>query len=99
MVMSPEVLALLEDMLETGRTAEDVCRERPELLSEVRRRWKSFRLVDEAVAALLPDTQLAPAAGPTAPSRTARTCRRSPATGSKLSSGAAAWASSTAPAR
>ena len=62
MAGSPDVFALLEEMLDSGRTPEEVCRDCPELLPEVRQRWKAFRLVDEAVAALLPDPQLAPAA-------------------------------------
>jgi eukaryotic-like serine/threonine-protein kinase len=41
-------------MLETGRTPEEVCRDHPALLSEVRRRWRDFRLIDPAVSAFLP---------------------------------------------
>ena len=52
-----DVLALLEEMLDSGRTAEEVCRGRPELLPEVRRRWKAFRLVDGEVSALFPDPE------------------------------------------
>src|ERR1700738_5105870 len=58
----PDVLALLEEMLDSGRTPEEVCRDCPELLPEVRRRWKAFRLVDEAVAAFLPETEIPPGA-------------------------------------
>src|SRR5271166_1647606 len=61
MVDKPEVLALLEEMLESGRTAEEVCRDCPELLPEVRRRWQAFRLVDGSLAALFPDPELPPA--------------------------------------
>src|SRR4029077_19105143 len=57
MAGDPDVLALLEEMLESGRTPEDVCRDRPELLPEVRRRGKAFRLVDGSLAALFPDPQ------------------------------------------
>jgi len=63
MSVSPDVLSLLQDMLDNGRTAEDVCRNRPELLAEVRHQWKSFRLIDGAVAALLPETELGPCDG------------------------------------
>ncbi len=60
-----EVFALLEEMLDSGRTAEDVCRDRPELLPEVRQRWKTFRLIDDEVAALLPEPGTPPdVAGP-----------------------------------
>src|SRR5580693_8035873 len=57
MAGNPDVFALLEEMLESGRTPEEVCRDCPEFLPEVRQRWKAFRLVDEAVAALLPATE------------------------------------------
>ena len=53
MAGKPDVFALLEEMLDSGRTAEEVCRDCPALLPEVRRRWQAFRLVDEAVAAHL----------------------------------------------
>jgi serine/threonine-protein kinase len=57
MASDPDVFALLEEMLDSGRTAEEVCRDCPELLPEVRRRWQAFRLVDEAVAKLLPERE------------------------------------------
>ncbi|PWT85229.1 MAG: hypothetical protein C5B58_03390 [Acidobacteria bacterium] len=50
------VLELLEEMLESGRTPEEVCADCPELLDEVRRRWQSFRLIDDEFVALLPDS-------------------------------------------
>ena len=98
MAGNPDVFALLEEMLDSGRTPEEVCRDCPELLPEVRRRWQAFRLIDGTVAALLPD--------PETPSGCRRdrgrdpyppTCRRSPATGWRRCSAAAAWASSTGP--
>jgi tetratricopeptide (TPR) repeat protein len=57
MAGNPDVFALLEEMLDSGRTPEEVCRDCPELLPEVRRRWQAFRRVDEALAAMLPVTQ------------------------------------------
>jgi eukaryotic-like serine/threonine-protein kinase len=51
---NPRVFDLLEEMLNTDRTAEEVCRDCPELLPEVRRRWMTFRRIDEDIAALLP---------------------------------------------
>jgi serine/threonine-protein kinase len=54
MAGDPRVLALLEEMLDTGRTPEEVCRDVPELLPEVRRRWRDFRLIDQEVSAFLP---------------------------------------------
>jgi eukaryotic-like serine/threonine-protein kinase len=72
MSSNPQVLRLLEEMLDAGKTPEEVCRGRPELLAEVQERWKEFRLIDAAVAELLPDlhttlTDVAlPAAAPVA---------------------------------
>src|SRR5208283_4468947 len=63
MAGNPDVFALLEEMLESGGTPEEVCRECPELLPEVRRRWKAFRLVDGSVAALFPDPETLTGAG------------------------------------
>ena len=57
MAGNPDVFALLEEMLDSGRTPEEVCRDCPELLPEVRRRWKAFRLVDGSLAALFPDPE------------------------------------------
>jgi serine/threonine-protein kinase len=54
MAGNPQVLGLLEEMLDSGKTPEEVCRGCPELLPEVRRRWQAFRLIDAQVGALLP---------------------------------------------
>ena len=62
MASNPDVFALLEEMLDSGRTPEEVCRDCPELLPEVRRRWKAFRLVDGSLAALFPDPETPPGA-------------------------------------
>jgi eukaryotic-like serine/threonine-protein kinase len=63
MAGNPDVLALLEEMLNSGQTPEEVCHDCPELLPEIRQRWETFRLIDQAVAELLPesDTSLGPA--------------------------------------
>ena len=55
MAGNPQVFGLLEEMLDSGKTPEEVCRECPELLAEVRRRWRVFRLIDAQVGALLPE--------------------------------------------
>src|SRR5947209_18586689 len=60
MASHPDVLALLEAMLESDQTPEEVCRDRPELLAEVRRRWQALRLVDAEMAALFPDPVTTP---------------------------------------
>src|SRR5262245_25448441 len=63
MAGNPRVFGLLEEMLDAGKTPEEVCRDCPELLSEVRERWKDFRLIDGAVVALVPGLRTTPAAG------------------------------------
>src|SRR5262245_20886968 len=52
---NPDVLALLEEMLVSGQTPEEVCHDRLELLPEVQRRWQEFCLIDAEVEALLPE--------------------------------------------
>src|SRR6516225_7257468 len=49
-------------MLDSGKTAEEVCRECPELLPEVRQRWQEFCLIDAQVRTLLPGLVAPPAA-------------------------------------
>ena len=49
-----QLLRLLEEMLESEKTPEEVCRNCPDLLPQVRERWKEFCCVDEAYKALLP---------------------------------------------
>ena len=71
MAGNPQVLGLLEEMLDSGKTPEEVCRDCPELLPEVRQRWQEFRLIDVQLGALLPGlvtsrdaiTPVPPAAG------------------------------------
>ncbi|HYH64857.1 MAG TPA: serine/threonine-protein kinase, partial [Urbifossiella sp.] len=62
---SPQVLGLLEEMLGAGKTPEEVCRDCPELLPEVRRRWQEFRLIDAQLGELLPGLRTTPHANPT----------------------------------
>ncbi len=54
MVGNPRVLELLEEMLNSGLTPDEACRDCPELLSEVRQRWQEFQLIDAEVRSLLP---------------------------------------------
>ena len=56
MAVNPRVFALLEELLDSGRTPEEVCRDDPELLPEVRQRWTTFRRVDAEFEALLPSS-------------------------------------------
>jgi serine/threonine-protein kinase len=62
MAGNPRVLGLLEEMLDSGKTPEELCRDCPELLSEVRRRWQEFRLIDAQLEALLPGIRTGPGA-------------------------------------
>lgn len=64
---NPDVLALLEEILNSGKTPEEVCRDCSELLPEVRRRWEDFQLIDGQLRTLLPGLGTRPAAGPIAP--------------------------------
>src|SRR5262245_60600147 len=67
MTGDPRVLGLLEEMLDSGKTPDEVCHDCPELLPEVRREWQVFCLIDGQVAALLPGLRTPPAAGPVVP--------------------------------
>jgi serine/threonine-protein kinase len=48
------VFGLLEEMLASGRTPEEVCRDSPELLPEVRARWQQLGPIDAEFGALFP---------------------------------------------
>src|SRR5262245_43636809 len=67
MAGDPRVLGLLEEMLAAGKTPEEVCRDCPELLPEVRERWREFRLIDAAVVELLPGLRTSPGVGTVTP--------------------------------
>src|SRR5690242_9605144 len=57
MAGSPDVFGLLEEMLDSGQTPEEVCHDCPELLPEVRQRWQAFCRIDAEVGALLPEQE------------------------------------------
>ena len=61
------MFALLEEMLDSGKTPEEVCRDCPELLPEVRRRWQQFQLVDAQVRMLFPGPETGSGDGATTP--------------------------------
>src|SRR5262249_8035416 len=60
MAGNPQVLELLEEMLDSGKTPEEVCRDFPELLPEVRQRWQEFCRIDAQVRILLPGLETHP---------------------------------------
>ena len=65
MSADPRVRSLLEEILESHRTPEEVCRACPELLPEVRHRLRRLRELRAQVDSLLPTT--GSATGPSAP--------------------------------
>src|SRR5262245_53619178 len=67
MAGDPRVLGLLEEMLDAGKTPEEVCRGCPELLAAVRERWKEFRIIDAPVVELLPGLRTVPDVGAVTP--------------------------------
>jgi hypothetical protein len=78
MAGDPRVFGLLEEMLDAGKTPDEVCRGCPELLAEVRERWKEFRSIDAAVVELLPGLRTALDVGAVTPVPPPPTCRRCP---------------------
>jgi tRNA A-37 threonylcarbamoyl transferase component Bud32 len=54
MAGNPNVLGLLEEMFESGKTPEEACRDCPELLPEVRQQWQQIQLIDAQVQAMFP---------------------------------------------
>src|SRR6516164_8941415 len=61
MPSNPQVLGLLEEILDSGKTPEEVCRDCPDLLPEVRERWKAFCRIDPEVGAWYPEPGTSPA--------------------------------------
>jgi serine/threonine-protein kinase len=64
MTDDPRVGQLLDEVLDSERTPEEVCRAFPELLPEVRRRWREVCRVDAVLAALFPPTGIEPGYDP-----------------------------------
>src|SRR6516165_3870842 len=54
MAGNPQVLGLLEEMLDSEKTPEEVCRDCPDLLPAVQDQWEEFCRIDAEVEALLP---------------------------------------------
>src|SRR5215472_14752569 len=54
MAGNPQVFGLLEEILASGKTPEEVCRDCPELLPEVQQRWQQIQIVDSQLRVLLP---------------------------------------------
>jgi eukaryotic-like serine/threonine-protein kinase len=62
MAVDPQVLALLDELGDSGCSPEEVCAACPELLPEVRRRWQQMCAVSADLHALFPTPR--PDAGP-----------------------------------
>jgi len=67
MSRNAQVLRLLEEILESEKSPEEACRDFPELLTEVQRRWEEFQFIDLQVRTLLPGLVTSVDAGTTAP--------------------------------
>jgi hypothetical protein len=59
MASDPRVQELLEELLESGDTPEEVCRHSPELLPEVIKRWQRLHACDAQLDALFPSPRTA----------------------------------------
>jgi hypothetical protein len=70
MTGNTQVFGLLEEMLDSGKTPEEVCRNCPELLPDVRQRWQEFQLIDAQIRTFLPGLGTHTDAGATAPPAT-----------------------------
>ena len=51
----PRVERLIEEMLDSGSSAEEVCRDTPELLHRVREGWRRFRALEARIDELFPE--------------------------------------------
>lgn len=51
-----QVRQLVWEMIESGKSAEDVCRDCPDLVSDVRRQWQRVRAVEEQLEAFFPSS-------------------------------------------
>jgi eukaryotic-like serine/threonine-protein kinase len=63
----PRVRQLLEELLDSGSSPGEVCRACPELLTQVRERWRRVRAVGAQVGALFPTPGPASGADATPP--------------------------------
>ncbi len=64
MAGDPRVQELLEELLESGVTPEEVCRDSPELLPDVIERWQRLRACDAQLDAWFPQSNSSDGSGP-----------------------------------
>src|SRR5467141_646281 len=55
----PHVEQLLEDLLDSGGTPEEICRECPELLPQVRSGWQRLRALEAEISDWFPESTAA----------------------------------------
>jgi hypothetical protein len=67
MASDPRVQELLEELLESGDTPEEVCRHFPELLPEVIERWQRLHACDAKLDAWFPESDSLDESGPSSP--------------------------------
>jgi hypothetical protein len=67
MAGDPRVFGLLKEMIDTGRTPDEVCRGCPELLVEVRKQWKELSRIDATDNDVLPSHRTVPYIGAVTP--------------------------------
>ena len=98
MDVEPRVRLLLEELLDSERTPEEVCRDCPELLPQVREHWRRKLACDAQLDALFPAPELQlRIRRPIVEAVLDRTCPGSQVMKSRRCSATAAWASSTGP--
>src|SRR4051794_34083162 len=54
MPVDPRVHKLIEEMIESGSSADEVCRDAPELLAQVRAGWGRMRALEARLGELFP---------------------------------------------
>ena len=52
----PRVERLIEEILDSGTSAEAVCRDTPELLTQVREGWRRLRAIEQRIGELFPES-------------------------------------------
>ena len=98
MAGDPRVQELLEELLESGDTPEEVCRDSPELLPQVLKRVSPTARVRRSVRRVVPAAGVQFAGGQhLIRSSRRQICRGSPVMKSRSCWAAAAWASSSGP--
>jgi serine/threonine-protein kinase len=69
MIDKPQVEQLLDEIFDSGRTPEEACGDCPELLPELRQRWRQMQMVEAELEAMFPTPGLTPGADTAPPWR------------------------------